>query len=117
MRRSRKRKIPRYRWLIILVICAFPLFYFSKRVYTYVHLRREEKRLEKEILIRQAENEVPRDRINEYRRGTVLEAKARDDLGMVREGEESRLVGVPHFSLSKNRPGSTAVPGLFFVHR
>lgn len=92
MRRSRKRKKLRYRWLIILVICAFPLFYFGKRVYTYVHLRREEKRLEKEILIRQAENEVLRDRINEYKRGTVLEAKARDDLGMIRDGEKVYLV-------------------------
>ena len=48
--------------------------------------------MEKEILIRQAENEVLRDRINEYKRGAVLEAKARDDLGMVREGEKVYLV-------------------------
>jgi cell division protein FtsB len=76
----------------MLVIIAFPLFYFGKRVYTYVHRRHAEKQMEREILIRQAENEVLRARINEYKRGTVLEAKARDDLGMIKEGEQVYLV-------------------------
>lgn len=92
MRKRRKRIKPRLRWLLILIIIAFPLFYFSKRVYAYGHLRQAEKKMEREILIRQAENEVLRDRINEYKRGTVLEAKARDDLGMIKKGEQVYLV-------------------------
>ena len=48
--------------------------------------------MEREILIRQAENEVLRARINDYKRGSVLEAKARDDLGMIKNGEQVYLV-------------------------
>lgn len=92
MRKRRKSVKPRLRWLLVLIVIAFPLFYFGKRAYTYGYLRRAEKRMEKEILIRQAENEVLRDRINEYKRGTVLEAKARDDLGMIKKGEQVYLV-------------------------
>jgi len=92
MRKRRKRNKPRLRWLLILIIIAFPLFYLGKRVYTYGYLRQAEKRMEREILIRQAENEILRDRINEYKRGSVLEAKARDDLGMIKEGEQVYLV-------------------------
>jgi cell division protein FtsB len=61
-------------------------------MYTYVHMRQGELKMENEILIRQAENEVLRDRINEYRRGIVLEAKARDELGMIKKGEKVYLV-------------------------
>jgi cell division protein FtsB len=92
MRKKQKRMKPRLRWLLFVVIIAFPLFYFGKRAYTYGHLRRTEKQMEKEILIRQAENEVLRNRINEYKRGSLLEAKARDDLGMIKKGEQVYLV-------------------------
>lgn len=92
MRKRRKRIKPRLRWLFILIIIAFPLFYFGKRVYTYGYLRQAEKKMERKILIRRAENEVLRARINEYKRGSVLEAKARDDLGMIKKGEQVYLV-------------------------
>jgi cell division protein FtsB len=92
MRKRRKRIQPRLRWVLILIVIAFPLFYFGKRAYTYGSLHRAEKRMEREVLIRQAENEVLRDRINEYKRGAVLEAKARDDLGMIKRGEQVYLV-------------------------
>ena len=48
--------------------------------------------LKKQILILEAENEMLKDRINEYKRGVLLEAKARDDLGMMRSGEKIYLV-------------------------
>jgi cell division protein FtsB len=48
--------------------------------------------VKKGILILRAENEVLIDRINQYERGTLLEAKARDDLGMIKPGEEIYLV-------------------------
>lgn len=54
--------------------------------------RQEETVLKKQILILEAENEMLKDRINEYKRGVLLEAKARDDLGMMRSGEKIYLV-------------------------
>ena len=44
------------------------------------------------ILILEAEKEAIRRRIEEYKKGTVLEAKARDDLGMIKEGEKVFLI-------------------------
>ena len=48
--------------------------------------------LKKQILILEAENEMIENRINEYKRGVLLEAKARDDLGMMRNGEKVYLI-------------------------
>ena len=44
--------------------------------------------LQKNIIILSAENEVLRQRISEYRKGTLIEARARDDLGMIKKGEK-----------------------------
>ncbi len=52
----------------------------------------EENMLKKQILILEAENEMLRNRINEYKRGVLLEVKARDDLGMIRKGEKVYLI-------------------------
>ena len=52
----------------------------------------EENMLRKQILILQAENEMLKSRINEYRRSVLLEVKARDDLGMIRRGEKVYLI-------------------------
>ncbi len=82
----------RIRWGIFLVIIAVPFFYFSRRMYTLIHSLGEETDLKKEIVIIEAENEVMQNRIHEYRRGTLLEAKARDDLGMIKKGEKVYLI-------------------------
>lgn len=52
----------------------------------------EEKSLKREILILKAKNEAIRNRISEYKRGNLLEAKARDDLGMIKKGEKVYLI-------------------------
>jgi cell division protein FtsB len=52
----------------------------------------EENNLKKHIIITQAENEALRSRISEYRRGTLIEAKARDELGMIKKGEKVYLL-------------------------
>ena len=54
--------------------------------------KQEENRLKGEILILESEHEVIRHRIKEYKRGTVLEATARDDLGMIKKGEKVYLI-------------------------
>ena len=48
--------------------------------------------LKKEILILKAKDEVLRDRIGEYKRGNLVEAKARDELGMIEKGEKVYLI-------------------------
>jgi len=92
MKRSRRRLSKKGRWIIVLLIIALPLFYFSRRVYKLVSSIQEENNLKKEIIILKAENEVMQNRINEYKRRNILEAKARDDLGMIKKGEKIYLV-------------------------
>lgn len=92
MRRRRKRSSTGKRWLIILLLIAVPLFYFGKRLYKLISSIEEEKCLKKRILILEAENEVLKNRIGEYKRGTLIEAKARDDLGMIEKGEKVYLI-------------------------
>ncbi len=48
--------------------------------------------MKKEILILTAENEVMERRIEEYRKGKTIEAKVRDDLGMIKEGERIYII-------------------------
>jgi cell division protein FtsB len=92
MKKSRKRTSRKKQWIVFLLIVAIPLFYFSRRAYTLIAAVREEKSLKKEILILKAKNEVLRNRISEYNRGNLLEAKARDELGMIKKGEKVYLI-------------------------
>jgi len=92
MKRRRKRLSTYQRWLIILLLIVVPLFYFGKRFYKLIRSIEEEKYLRKGILILEAENEVLGNRIGEYKRGTLIEAKARDDLGMIKKGEKVYLI-------------------------
>ena len=92
MKKRRKRVSKRKRWIIFLLIIAIPLFYFARRAYKLVSAMHEEKSLKREILILKAKNEAIRNRISEYKRGNLLEAKARDDLGMIKKGEKVYLI-------------------------
>lgn len=92
MKRRRKRSSRIPRWLLILMIIALPLFYLGKRVYKLVDSMLEEKSLKKKIVILQAENEVLRQRINEYKKGSLIETRARDNLGMIKQGEKIYLI-------------------------
>ncbi len=92
MRKSRKRLSKKGRWIIFLLIIALPFFYLSRRVIILIKSIQEEHNLKKQILILEAKNEISRNRINEYKRGTLLEAKARDDLGMIKKGEKVYLI-------------------------
>jgi cell division protein FtsB len=92
MKKSRRRSSKKGRWVIILLIIAIPFFYFSRRFYKYINAKLEERRLKQEILVLEAEIEVLQSRINNYKRGTMLEAKARDNLGMIKKGEKVYLI-------------------------
>lgn len=92
MKKSRRPLSKKGRWFLFLLIIAIPLFYFSRRIYKLISSIQEEGSLKKEILILEAENEVLQCRIKEYKRGNVLEAKARDDLGMIKKGEKVYLI-------------------------
>lgn len=69
-----------------------PLVYFIRRADRFFAAVREEHRLKKAILILRAENQVLEQRIGEYKKGVVLEARARDDLGMIKKGEQIYLI-------------------------
>ena len=61
-------------------------------MYTFVHSRQYEVNLKKEILILEAENEVLQNRIEEYKKGNLLEAKARDELGMIKKDDKIYII-------------------------
>ncbi len=74
------------------MLIVVPLFYLSRRVFILVRAIHEENMLKKQILILEAESEILQSRINDYKRGILLEVKARDDLGMIKEGEKVYLI-------------------------
>lgn len=90
--RRRKHSSNRIRVIVFLAILILPVFYLGKRVYRYVDSRLEEQRLKKEVLILQAENEVLKQRINEYKKGRLVETKAREELGMIKKGEKIYII-------------------------
>jgi cell division protein FtsB len=91
-RKSRKYSFVRLKWIILFLVIAIPLFHLGRRVYKVLNSNQEEQNLKRRILVLEAENEVLRNRIGEYRKGNLLEAKARDDLGMIKKGEKIYLV-------------------------
>ncbi len=92
MKRRQKRAKRGYRIILILVVIAIPLFYLGRRVYTFCDAVLEERNLERQRTVLRAENDVMKMRIDEYRQGTLVETKAREELGMIREGEKVYLV-------------------------
>jgi cell division protein FtsB len=84
--------VKKSRLIILALAVIIPLFFAVPRYYRLASARREEARLKRSILILEAEKEAIRRRIEEYKKGTVLEAKARDDLGMIKEGEKVFLI-------------------------
>ncbi|MGQ9816443.1 MAG: FtsB family cell division protein [bacterium] len=76
------------RWIIIIFFIILPVSYFSRKLFLLLNATYVEKVLQKNIIILSAENEVLKERINEYRKGTLIEARARDDLGMIKKGEK-----------------------------
>ncbi|KPK64561.1 hypothetical protein AMJ83_02345 [candidate division WOR_3 bacterium SM23_42] len=92
MKRRRKRAPRKIRFFIVLAILAIPLFYLGKRLYGFADALSEEKRVKKDIIILQAENEVLKQRVDEYKKGNLIETKAREDLGMIKEGEKIYLI-------------------------
>ena len=90
--RRRKHSSRKIRVILILVILIIPMFYLGKRIYRYVDSRLEERRLKKEVIILQAENEVLKQRINDYKKGSLVETKAREELGMIKKGEKIYII-------------------------
>ena len=90
--KKRKKSLSRFNWIFLLVIIFLPLVYFGRRFYKYVSMQKEVSSVRKDILVLEAEIEVIKSRIREYRRGNLIEAKARDDLGMIKKGEKVYLI-------------------------
>lgn len=92
MRRRRKRAPKRFKVILILAILAVPMFYLSKRIYRFGDALLEEQRLRKNMIILKAENEVLKQRIHEYKKGNLIETKAREDMGMIKKGEKIYII-------------------------
>ena len=86
--RRRKRSSRKIKVLIILALLIVPMFYLGKKVYRFGDALLEERRLKKDLIILQAENEVLKQRINDYKKGILIETKAREELGMIKKGEK-----------------------------
>lgn len=76
------------RWIIIIFFIILPISYISRKLFFLFNANYTEKVLQKSIIILSAENELLKKRIDDYRRGTLIEARARDDLGMIKKGEK-----------------------------
>lgn len=76
------------RSVIIILFIIIPVLYIGNKLFLLLNASYAEKMLQKNIIILSAENEVLRQRISEYRKGTLIEARARDDLGMIKKGEK-----------------------------
>lgn len=68
------------------------MFYLGKRIYRFGDALLEERRLRKNMIILKAENEVLKQRIHEYKKGNLIEIKAREDLGMIKKGEKIYII-------------------------
>ncbi len=93
MKRRRKHTLKRLRSIVILALLVIPLFYLGRRIYKFADASFKEKNLKKEAIILKAENDVLKQRIDEYKKGNLIETKAREDLGMIRKGEKIYLIG------------------------
>ena len=91
-RKKTKQTRKRYRVLILAVLLAVPLLYLGRRVYRFADAIFEEKNLKKQRVILRAENDVLKQRINEYKKGGLIETRAREDLGMIKKGEKIYLI-------------------------
>ena len=64
----------------------------GRRVYRFAGAVFEEKKLDKKRIVLRAENDLLQQRINEYKKGGLIETKAREDLGMIKKGEKIYLI-------------------------
>ena len=78
--------------MILVVLLAIPLLYLGRRVYRFEDAIFDETNLAKQRVILRAENDVLKHRINEYKKGGLVETRAREDLGMIKKGEKIYLI-------------------------
>lgn len=95
MKRRRNRAKRGYGIIILLAVLAIPLFYLGRRVYRLTGAVLEERRLVRTKTVLRAENDMLMMRIDEYRKGGLIETKAREELRMIREGEKIYILEKP----------------------
>jgi cell division protein FtsB len=74
------------------MILVVPMFYLGRRLHRFGSAWFEERRLKKNMIIMKAENDVLKQRINEYKKGSLIETKAREELGMIKPGEKIYII-------------------------
>ena len=94
---SKKRKRNRLLLIItIVVVVTTPLFVGSAGFIRIMNLKHQRNSLHQQLLILKAEKEVVDKRIELYLQSKeLIERKARDELGMIRDGEKVFQVQLP----------------------
>ncbi len=64
----------------------------GRKIFLLVNTYYNQQTLKRNILILNAENEVLKKRIDDYKKGILIETKARDDLGMIKAGEKIFII-------------------------
>jgi|GEM_PF-657715 len=91
-RKQTKQTSKRFRLLIFAAVLAVPLLYLGRRIYRFADAIFEENSMNRQRIILRAENDVLKQRIDEYKKGGLIETKAREDLGMIKKGEKVYLI-------------------------
>ncbi|MEO0094441.1 MAG: septum formation initiator family protein [candidate division WOR-3 bacterium] len=80
------------RWITIIFFIFLPSLYIGRKIFLLFNIYSTEQTLKRELIILNAENELLKRRINDYKKGTLIESKARDELGMIRKGEKIYII-------------------------
>ncbi|NPA53818.1 MAG: septum formation initiator family protein [Aquificae bacterium] len=76
-----------------LIYTSYILFFGKNNIFKYIEKERTKKTLQEEIIKLQKENELLRKEISFLRRDKFyIEKKAREDLGLVKEGDEIFII-------------------------
>ncbi|MCX7995337.1 MAG: septum formation initiator family protein [candidate division WOR-3 bacterium] len=75
-----------------MIFLILPGLYLGRKIFFLLNAYHTERSLTRDILILKAENEMLEKRIAEYKRGTLIETRARNELGMIKKNEKIFLI-------------------------
>ncbi|MEO0137795.1 MAG: septum formation initiator family protein [candidate division WOR-3 bacterium] len=80
------------KWFLVLFFFMLPGLYLGRKIFILVNAYYTERNLKRSIIVLSAENELLKKRIEEYKSGRFIEAKARNDLGMIKKDEKIYVI-------------------------
>lgn len=73
--------------MLLLLLVQYRLWFDDTGVVSNKQLERKIAQLQQDNIVQQADNDALNNEIDELRGGELVEEKAREELGLVREGE------------------------------